>query len=96
MSWSVRLFGREVLSVVRCCERSDKATEQLDDLDGLGDRDVTLTAQADVAEDWRDPDAEVYLRSRRVRPSVVVVGSRHPSGTRMPFGFATVGPTASG
>lgn len=94
MSWSVRLFGREVFAI-EWGDRSEDSGDRMDDLASSPDREVVHSAQSDIAEDHRDPDAEVYLRSRRVRPRVVAVGSRHQFGQRVGFGFS-VNPTGSG
>lgn len=94
MSWSVRLFGREVFAI-EWGDRSEDSGDRMDDLASSLDREVVHSAQSDIAEDHRDPDAEVYLRSRRVRPRVVAVGSRHQFGQRVGFGFS-VNPTGSG
>ncbi|WP_037207215.1 hypothetical protein [Rhodococcus opacus] len=76
---AVRLWGREIFAAGRCgCDKDDDAT---------GAADLT-GGQFDLAdaEPFRDPDADVYLRSRRQRPAVVAIGSRHPVG-RPAFGF---------
>ncbi|WP_430332723.1 hypothetical protein [Rhodococcus sp. ACT016] len=68
----LRVFGREVLAVGR-----------QDDLDP-GGADLT-GGTFEIADDHqqRDPDAEVYLTSRRRRPPIV----RHRAG-ELQFGFA--------
>ncbi|KXX62138.1 hypothetical protein [Rhodococcus sp. LB1] len=76
---TVRAFGREVLTVGRCeCDGAEDIDTSGTDLTG-GTFDL-----ADGEPFERD---EVYLRSRRRRPGVVAIGSRHRSTERVEFGF---------
>jgi hypothetical protein len=78
---AVRLWGREIFAAGRCdCEKDDDGTRAVDVTGG----------QFDLAEPFVNPEETVYLRSRRQRPDVVAIGSRHRAGTRsasLPFGF---------
>ncbi|MFZ2172923.1 MAG: hypothetical protein WAW17_02595 [Rhodococcus sp. (in: high G+C Gram-positive bacteria)] len=80
---AVRLWGREIFAAGRCgCDGDEDTTGAVELTSGQFDL-------AD-AEPFGDPDETVYLRSRRQRPAVVAIGSRHRAGKRsasLPFGF---------
>ncbi|OZE76203.1 hypothetical protein CH305_20720 [Rhodococcus sp. 15-649-2-2] len=76
----LRLFGVEMLAVGRP-ESDDTEPDAFDNTAGSFE-----LADPELAE--RDHD--VYLASRRRRPAIVAIGSRHNSGTRdrsRVFGF---------
>ncbi|WP_124396585.1 hypothetical protein [Rhodococcus wratislaviensis] len=76
---TVRVFGREVLTVGRCeCDGAEDIDTSGADLTG-GTFDI-----ADGEPFERD---EVYLARRRQRPPLVAVGSRHRAPRRVEFGF---------